>query len=141
VSRSTRRSIASSLCALSLVAAGCGGSTSHTAAEVATAFSIAGLPLRVAQVPHPVLRVSRSYALAHYTATLAERHTEPALLHGGHGTFAVVYRDAYDARRDYRLINRSDYGRERLVVLHRDNVIVAADERDVALARDALARL
>jgi hypothetical protein len=136
-----RPRIVSSLCALSLAAAGCGGSTSHSAAEVATAFSIAGLPLRVAQVPRPALRVSRSYALAHYTATLAERHAEPALLHGGHGTFAVVYRDAYDAMRDYRLANRSAYRRERVVVLHRDNVIVVADERDVALVRDALARL
>ena len=141
MSRSTRASIATSLLALSLALAGCGGSTSHSADDVATAFSVAGLQMRDVRVPHTFVRASRSYALAHYVATLAERHVQPTLLHGPHETYVIVYRDAYDALRDYRLIDRGAYRRQGFVVLRRDNVIVAAAPRDVPFARAALARL
>ena len=139
--RWTRPSIASSLCALSLVAAGCGESTTHTAADVQRALARHGIQTeRESTEPPPEFRTKVSalslrisLLLSYYgsrLAGLAERKTHRWQLLGDNANIIVAndQQDAAWVERFYRL------GR-----MHRvDNLLVEGDNPHVAAALDDL---
>jgi hypothetical protein len=141
VFRLTRPSIASSLCALSLVAAGCGESTTHSAAAVQRALARHGIqterestePPREFRAKVSALSLRISLLLSYYgsrLAGLAEHKTHRWQLLGDNASVFVANdpQDAAWLQRHYpfRRMQRMD------------NLLVEGDNPRVAAALDDL---
>jgi hypothetical protein len=155
VSRATRASIASSLCALSLVASACGGGGTHGAADVRAAFAGAGFApnaldalLSEFSSSSPRVRPLDSLlafvrAAAHGTIDIPPPAPYPKAVVVAGNADALIFASTSSATRAERALEwlRTHGPHEDFGLARRDNVVVTyppAVERRVLAALDRL---